>query len=851
MWASLLHAGTTGKIAGVVKDAKSGEPLPGANIVVVGTTLGAAADAKGEYFIINVPPAQYSVRATMVGYQSVMVTGVNVRVDMTTKVDFQLQEQILELGKEIVVTAERPLIQRDLTSKMAVVESQEVVNMPVDNFQDVLATKAGFTRDASGEIHVRGGRRAELAYLIDGMYVRDPLYGGFGTLINEDAIKEMIVLSGTFNAEYGEAMSGVVNIVTKEGSEAFHGKLEYTSPMLNGSPYRKPNPFPGVRDSYPYVKHSILDDLDFNLAKLEIPLLGQFNTSFSGPVPGLSKMYFFLSGRYENEDLYLPHGYNLERDGQAKLTYKFGPLLKLSATGQKTKVESQGYNHAWKYRREHQAYSERFTDRLALIWDHTIKPNLFYTLLLSRFNQQFNVKVRGKRPEQYERPVTGQTVYFYVQGDDASYIEDRTTTTSARFDMTYQMNARHQFKGGFEVKGHTLKVYEESEPWQGGAQFKERYTRHPVEGAVYLQDKIEYDFLIVNLGLRYDYADPRATMWPDIRRFGYFDENHNWIPAKETEVKPKTQLSPRIGLAHPVTDKTVLHFSYGHFFQNPDYNSLYYNSRKELGALLPLVGNPRVKAQKTVAYEVGLNHQLAKDWAFDVTAWYKDITALLSTLDVRYLSNRYVVFYNSDYASVKGIDLTLRKRYSSYFAASIDYTYSIAKGNNSQPLAGYFDAFEQEEIPHQEYYLDFDQRHDIAVHLDFRIPKGEGPKIGGFRPFANLGINVLTQAASGLPYTPYVDPTLRVDINSGRKPWTWTTDLRVIKGLNVSGLTAAAFVEVTNLFDRQNVVFVYSRTGKPFDTGLPYLVGSSPDADHNPTHVGPPRILKVGVQVLW
>lgn len=368
--------------------------------------------------------------------------------------------------------------------------------------------------------------------------------------------------------------------------------------------------------------------------------------------------------------------------------------------------------------------------------------------------------------------------------------------------------------------------------------------------AAYIQDKIEYDYLIVNIGLRFDYADPKATMWPDIRRFGYFDDNNNWVLAEEVKVDPKTQLSPRIGLAHPITEDAVLHFAYGHFFQNPDYNSLYYNLRKDISTSLPLIGNPDVKAQKTVSYEAGIKYKLSESWALDLTAWYKDITDLLSTLQVSYLSQDYVVFYNSDYASVKGIDLTLRKRYSNYFSGSLDYTYMVAKGNNSQPLGGYFDAFAGEEIPHQEYYLDFDQRHKVALNLNFNIPDNSDLDIFGVDVLSNFNLNILVKANSGLPYTPYVDPTVRIDINSGRKPWTSTVDLRAVKTIPFGAISTALVLEITNLFDAENVVYVYSRTGKPFDTGLSGLVGSSPDADHNPTYVGPPRIIKLGFQII-
>ena len=847
---SFIFAGTTGKIAGFVKDAATGEPLPGCNVLIEGTSLGASCNINGEYFIINVQPGKYTVRATMIGYKIYKVTNIQVIVDLTTEINFLMESTTLEMD-EIVVVAQHPLIQKDITSKISIVGADEIINMPVSNFQDVLTTKAGFTTDAEGNIHVRGGRTGEIAYMVDGMYVDDPLYGGFNSMMNKDAIEEMIILSGTFNAEYGDAMSSIVNIVTKEGGESFHGKIEYTSSMLNQSPYRGKNPFPDVQDSYEYVEKSIIDPIKFKPLSLDIPINGMLNISLNGPFPYIPDLSFFVSGRYKNEDSYLPHGYSLERDGLSKLTYRATPTLKLSLSGQMTENKSQGYNHAWKYLSQNQSHSVQNTNRLGLILTHTLSNNLFYTAQISRFVNELKVQVGDKQPQDYVRGQTGETVYFYVNGDDSQFSEDKTITYSSKADVTYQANNYNQFKGGFEFKNHRIQVHEESQPWAGGAQYKDEYVRTPFEMAGYIQDKIEYDYLIINLGLRLDYADPKATMWPDIRRFGYFNENNIFILTTEEKVVPKTQLSPRIGLAHPITDRAVLHFAYGQFFQNPDYNSLYYNHNKDLSTSLPLVGNPAVKAQKTVAYETGIKYRLTDDWALDISAWYKDITDLLSTLQISYLSQDYVVYYNSDYASIKGVDLTLRKRYSNYISGSIDYTYMIAKGNNSQPLGGYFNAFAKEEIPHQEYYLDFDQRHDIAVSVNLNVPKDQGPELFGIKPFSDFNLSILFQAASGLPYTPYVDPTVRIDLNSGRKPWTSTLDFRMIKKVWFSNLAASLFVEITNLLNTENVRYVYSRTGKPFDTGLAGLVGSSPDADHNPTYVGPPRIIKAGVQFIW
>ncbi|RKY93587.1 MAG: hypothetical protein DRQ13_09275, partial [Ignavibacteriae bacterium] len=373
---TFLYAGTTGKISGTAKDADTNEPLPGCNIIIEGTNLGTASNINGEFFILNIIPGTYTVKVSMMGYKTYTINNVRVVADLTTNLEIEMEEQILEMDEEIVVIAERPLVQKDVTSKLVVLSSDEILNMPVTSIQDILTTKAGFTTDANGELHVRGGRTGEIAYMIDGVKVDEPLYGGFNATLNRDAINEMVVISGTFNAEYGDAMSSIVNIVTQDGGKSFHGKLEYTSAMLNNSPYRSANPFPGVEDQYDYESKSIYDDL-----AVSIP--GMLIGSFSGPV--LSNLTFFLSGVYKNEDSYLPHGYNLERDGFGKLTYFPIPTVKLAFSGQLTDREYQGYSHQWKYLSGHQSHRRIKSNRLGLIFTHTVNSSLFYKVNLSRF----------------------------------------------------------------------------------------------------------------------------------------------------------------------------------------------------------------------------------------------------------------------------------------------------------------------------------------------------------------------------------------------------------------------------------------------------------------------------------
>ncbi|UCD37752.1 MAG: TonB-dependent receptor [Fidelibacterota bacterium] len=853
---SLLDAGVGGKLSGRILS-QDQQPMIGANVVLDGTTLGAATNTNGEYFILNIPPGRYTVRISVIGYRTHVQEDVLIVSDLTTELDVELMQTTLE-AEEVVVVAERPLFRKDATSNVTVVTADEIVNMPIGDIQDILAIQAGFTTDAEGELHVRGGRSREILYIIDGMVVKDPLTGGFSGLVSQNAIQELTVISGTFNAEYGEAMSSVVNVVTREGSDNFQGKIEYISNFLEPSPYHQSGAFEGVLDTnytYSDLKEPLFRFYQESPAEaypqpliplMEMPMSGTGSITMSGALP-VPRTTFFLSAMYGSRDSHLPHGVSVGQDVQFKLTTKPTHKLKFSGLLKSSSQILQGYSHPWKYLPENQAHTFRSTDRLSLTLTHTLSTRLFHTLSLWKLNVGARTGVQDLTTSDYERPLTDETVYFYTSGTSGTYTNNTTSTVGGKWDLTYQLQ-QHQLKTGFTFKSHTLNLNTTEEPWDGGINLHDSTTFTPKEGAFYIQDKIELDYIILNLGLRYDHLDPKAAMWENIYRFGYRDSvSGEWTPAPLMAVPAQSQWSPRMGIAYPVTDLMVFHFSYGHFFQFPSFDAITYNAGKDISATLPLVGNPRVRAQKTVAFETGLKYALSDRLAFSLTAWSKDITNLLSTIQVRYLSRQYVVYANSDYASVKGIDFALRLRRTGYIGGSLGYSLSVAKGNNSTPMGGYFSAYTQEEIPHQEYYLDFDQRHDFSLNLDLVTPTD-------LRTFAgllsNITANLLIEAGSGLPYTPYVDPTVRIPINSGRKPWTFSADLRIRKAVYLGGVKLDGLLEITNLTDYQNVMYVYARTGKPFDPGFSG-VGTSEDANHNPARIGPPRMIKVGFDVIW
>ncbi|MFZ5515653.1 MAG: TonB-dependent receptor [Candidatus Zhuqueibacterota bacterium] len=915
---TLTFAGTTGKIAGTVVDKESREPLIGTNIIIVGTPMGAATDMSGNFFINNIPPGTYRLEVRMMGYKSAMVRDVHVTTDLTTEVNIALEISIIE-GEMVTLVAERPLVEKDVTAKMAVVSGQDIAErMPVANIQEVLSLQAGFVEgENDGALFLRGGRQGEVALYIDGVLVEDPINRGFGSGIDVNMVQELSVLTGGFNAEYGNAMSGVINITTKEGGSEFQGKVQFESPMLNASPYHeadwmlnsslveglteqeKLEYYDAVRyysspdDTIGTSRYSHVSVLDDPVGKefVKIPILGQFNASLSGPVPGLAGLSFFASGQFSNQNSYLPWGFDLQRQLFGKLSYSISPKIKLALDVQNTWNYRQDYTHGYKYIPP--SYNDpddalnynsllvgqrglirEFTDRQAISLTHTLSPSTFYTFNFQRLFRREMQNIIGKSfiydeatgalVDTVQSSYDKLTYIFGTEtdfqgGDDRDWYRSLSTTYNAKFDLTSQLHKNHQLKAGFDFKQHDIFRHAIRDPWPGAFRHRlEYYEKDPWEGAIYVQDKMEYDFMILNFGLRMDYARANDTYWPDpgdiqetvtvVDEFGNSTKEFRF--KERVKVPDRYQLSPRIGLAHPVTERLVFHFSYGHFFQNPSYYHLFRNdcSLLNLEESDVIIGNPGLKPQKTVAFEVGGKYQIYEDIALDFTGFYKDIRDLTTTKFFARQPYHYTIYINEDYGRVKGFDITLTKKYSHYFSGKLNYTYSVAQGSGSDPLAGYY--YREEEAylrPKKEVYLDFDRTHDLSVNLDLRFPDEFGPLFFGRKIFSNTGFNLLFQLSSGLPYTPSEQGALSLEPNSERKNWVNTVDIRADKLIQVMGLDLVGYVKVTNLFDHINVQQVWAATGDPWQNDPQSNI--TKDRQANPDNVGPRRDIRLGCYI--
>nr|MBP9005315.1 carboxypeptidase-like regulatory domain-containing protein [Candidatus Neomarinimicrobiota bacterium] len=268
----VLFAGTSGKIAGSVVDKNTGAPLAGVNIIVTGGgyNLGAATDLDGYYSILNVPVGTYTVRSSYIGYKEIVYNNVAVSLDLTTELNFEMERTTLEF-EQVVVTAERPMIRKDATNTNIIKSAEEIANMPLRGMQEIAASTAGVVKaENSTAMNIRGGRSAETALYIDGVLVNDPYNNAVYTYLPNEAIAEMSVQTGGFNAEYGDAMSGIVAITTNAGSENYSASFQV------------------ITDEFLKADEKILGTYGYGF--------NEYVASIGGPIIPKSNHTFFISG---------------------------------------------------------------------------------------------------------------------------------------------------------------------------------------------------------------------------------------------------------------------------------------------------------------------------------------------------------------------------------------------------------------------------------------------------------------------------------------------------------------------------------------------------------------------------
>ncbi|MDP1675726.1 MAG: TonB-dependent receptor [Bacteroidota bacterium] len=969
---SFLVAGTTGKISGKVTDSKTKEGIPSAVVAIVGTTLGAATDAEGSYVIVNVPPGTYSISVSYVGYQPTRITNIGVNVDFTTTLNIQLKESSVELNEFVVEGERTPLIRQDQTNPVASITAENMQSLPVTTISEVIGLQAGVVTSDDGALHVRGGRSNEIAFTLNGISVNDP-YNNLSSIgVATNAVQEVTVSTGTFSAEYGNALSGIVNYVTKEGGSKNSGSVK----VLTGDYYSKRT------DVFPHIdKFQPLNN-------------GRVEATLGGPTL-LDELSFYLSGVYDRTNGYLygnriynpkdmfvtrdeftkrypylnldgsphmdptnagfPYYANDSRLGSNGSPYFFNPLgsqvyyqregdslapkfdrigkpggdsalvplntsqsyniqgnllFRLSSTMRlkyefvydNGKSQSTSY-YGYRFNPDGRPTSYSNGIVQALDWTHTISNSMFYTVKAS-YNSSHDKTytyedIHDPRylPEFYQTslPIVG----FLTGGTSLGRSFRNSQAIGTKIDLQAQLFDVHEVKMGAELRMHTIDV--ESYTLQFDYQLNDStrtilrdfqqlynndalkysakvpdvnsgyvsYTKKPTQFSLYLQDKIELEkSFILNAGVRYEYFDPGARYNPNLSE-AISARDTSFLVRDLKKASIKHSISPRLSIAYPITDQGVIRFSYGHFYQLGNLSSLYTNTNFRVAGSQPVFGNADVKPQRSVQYEIGLQQGLTPDLRLEVVGFYKDVRDYIFTQIVVTAKGdvRYNVLTNLDYANSRGLTVSLfqRRAPGSLFSSSIDYTFSVAEGNRTEPRDDFF--YSEKSGKSVETFLvplSFDRTHTLTSSMNLSEPD-------------NFSVGTIIRMQSGSPYTASIPASLSTQIsnfiqNSSTKPFQWTVDLKFEKYFSFGGFRYSVFLHVDNLFDLQNEIDVYSNSGKALynanlvanpsefsqirqrinrgDVGLIPL--SAVDGYFNdPQNVSRPRLTRFGVSILF
>ncbi len=916
LFVSLSFSQTTGKISGFVNDKEKGDALPGANIYIVNSSYGTASDGDGRFTIINIPPGKYTVKVDMIGYKSVQLDELIVSVNRTTSLDIEMESTVIE-GEVVTVEVSRLTQKKDQTGTIKNISSEEIDALPVENIGSVINMQAGVVNG-----HFRGGRNTEVTYMVDGVQVDESFGGGSAAVdIQPEAVQDLEVITGTFNAEYGRAMSGVVNMVTRDGGPRFEGSISAASSSFftNSKDSNGDDVFIGLS---PGLNRS--EDLKLSFGG---PILGDKITFFTnirkqdnkGHLNGLRRfkpydISDFTSDEPEDwfstssgDSSYVPMNTGDNFSSLLKLGFNIFKGIRFSFLNSYSDDTWYWYDHSMKYNPDGRVGSHKETFYSAFQLNHMITPKLFYELKLaymenktgtylhedpfafiiadgSNYDQLFDTGY-GSIPIYHDGlpHEEGDTVYLYIHdrhlenygsgfftgGQQKENTKHRDLDRTVKFDLTWQANHNHSFKLGLMGITHNVNhkwqtirnkydgqsnidfLLYKPEVFGDSTVYADIYNVKPKEAAAYLQDKMEFENMVINFGLRYDYFDPASYYPSDSRN----PANQLVLPdsmmSEQVSAPVIDQISPRVGFAYQLGNQAVLHFSYGHFFQMPPLYSMYQNKSFLVAPsdYSTTMGSVLLEPEKTITYEIGLWQELTRGLNLDVALFYRDIYNLLSTKIIStYNQIEYGLYSNKDYGNARGLEVTLDLGYGA-LKGMANYTLQYTRGNADNPTQTFDRAGNNMDPVNRFIPMSWDQRHTLNGTMMFL-----GAKYGG---------TVTAYYNSGSPYTfsPQSESVLsRINLypNNDYKPSTYTVDATLYYNFKLfDRFTGKVDLTIYNLLDRLNENGVDSETGRAYTAVIRQTDYAGHRSDFNefedriknPSMFSSPRMMKLAVGI--
>ncbi|MEA1987347.1 MAG: TonB-dependent receptor [Candidatus Marinimicrobia bacterium] len=772
---SFLFAGTAGKITGTVKDAITGEPLAGANVIIDGTAMGAATDGEGYYVIMNVIPGKYSVTASYVGYAKMQKIDVFVEIDLTTETNYKMAPQAFQ-GETVTVVAKRPVVQKDVSGSQVSVSADEIKKLPASTLGEIVSSKAG----VSSSMSIRGGSTNETLVMVDGMTARDGRSNAPITSMPKSAINQISINKGGLSAEYSNVSSGVVNVVTKEGSKNNYSavlSVKYSPPAKKHfgiSPYEKDSywlrPYTdddvcwegtsnGEWDKWTLQQYKGREFQGWNAVSAELmqdsdptndltPLAAQkvflwqhrkdgyiedpdyiIDGGFGGPVPLISEklgnMRFFYSFYKQNTQYIIPlatNGYD-NLTNVLKITTDFGAKTKLAvsamsntmnATSASRSGGSSIFTSPWGVARTLDRSGFTVPSRVFITdyWSTTQqKTNMITAKLTSQLSNKTFVKFNISRTEVSYTTGPGAlrdttrnfeiVPDYYVNeapfgfwpeganGIDGMFMggtiavgrdSSNIVTYNSVATIKSQINKNNEITAGLKFNIDVLDMSFGAVGELPGANYWTSFERSPIRLTAHIQDKLEFEGLVANIGLVGEFISANTDWYNvDIYDQGFFSSNFQEAPDSILEkTDPQFYLSPRIGIAHPITETSKLFFNYGHYVQMPTNESLYRLSRMATNRLT-YFGNPNLGRSREVSYEIGFDKSFNDQYLIRLSGYYKDAKDRQDWTNYINIAGNvnYYLLTNNGYKDTRGLEIELTKRTGEWLTGNINYEYRV------------------------------------------------------------------------------------------------------------------------------------------------------------------------------
>ena len=785
-YVEIIVAGTSGAVSGFIRDKETGNPLPGAAVIVENTAFGTTADKYGFYLIHNLPVGSYNLRATMIGYIPTKITEVEVKTDLNTPVNFSLSARALQVEQEIIVTAPRIKLYKDEISSVHYVGGQNLsVSLPAQTFQDALPLVPGFVAN-----RFRGGRTSNTLYLIDGLPASGPLTRDLAFMAQNSAIAEMVVQTGGFSAEYGNVSAGLVNIITKEGRNQFDGMAKIATDIAGP----KESGFENTRRAELTIGGPLTLGLGGPIIETNYLISGGLNLSDTPQREALRQA--FKSPVLFNYDL------------NAKFSIRASNNLYLRLQALLSEYDWRQYDAQWNERLSALPKRKNRHLRLSASLTHTLDASTFYKLDLAGMELRKNVLGDLTINQPANILLSNRSIATIWSGATEPWYEHSVEKQlTAHLHLVRQLTPMHQLKAGIETNVWDLSLnrvryllwpntrkHESSFVY---SRYSDAFRQFPFTLAGYLNHKIEKNNLIVNLGLRYELFSPNARPAPSA------DSLRQPANMDAGKIQFKRTLAPRLSIAIPVGNTEHFSFNYGWFYELPPLYYLYLNHNGDQAADWPLLGNADLKPLRSHAWEITYRRVISERSMYALTYFYRNYVDLLEVspylvpaADDANASKTVIRFENGAHAYMSGLELTIKRDFGKGVNGALFYTYLQSYGNAAWPESNLIRLTQGESINDNENKpLPWDQRHTINYNLNYLSQRG-------------LLVNIFGKINS---------PAVLTDWLTGQQNKVSVRhdlDFKVAAPIRWGGLRFEPFVEIHNVLDGKYIT--------PGDGGLDF-----------------------------